>query len=362
MLGALSFFKNLLFSGFVAGERVEKRSVGRPKTKINFDETGEIELEEELDIKKSVPWWKDPVQKDESAEFEEIQNTVLYDELEICLKESRLEVIELPETISAVLGIIHRKNFRYDEVVDIIERSPALTGDFLSIVNSAAFSRGIFIHTLTHALPRLGRAEIQSILFLNASKMSVPETPLFHKVVEEIIMESQAVAKICSILGEKLYRDSNEAFLAGLLHNVGKIGLLKQISKHYNLPEDLDMEYHQSIFRSILPKFSGKAGKIIGDYWKLDKKITRVMSHHNQLEKLVAAGINRDDLKIVALVNLSVYISRLLGFGMSLKEADLFGQLSAQILNFHDTPANRKLLMELYESFSEQELAVVKAA
>jgi len=362
MLGALSFFKGLFFPGSVTENRTKKRTVGRPKTKISFDETGEIELEEELDIKKSIPWWKDPVQKDESAEFEEIQNTVLYDELEICLKESRLEVIELPETISAVLGIIHRKNFRYDEVVEIIERSPALTGDFLSIVNSAAFSRGIFIHTLTHALPRLGRTEIQSILFLNASKMSVPETPLFHKVVEEIIMESQAVAKICYILGQRLYRDSNEAFLAGLLHNVGKIGLLKQISKHYNLPDDLDMEYHQSIFRSILPKFSSQAGKIIGDYWRLDKRIVRVMSHHNRLPELVKAGTNRDDLKIVALVNLSVYIGRLLGFGMSLNKADLFGQQSSQILNFHDTPANRELLMDLYAAFSERELAVAKAA
>ena len=362
MLGAWSFLKGFLSFNFLVEKQRVKRPVNRPKTKIILDETGEHELAEELDIKKSVPWWKEPVQKDESAEFEAVQNTVLYDELELCLKESRLEVIELPETISAVLGIIHRKNFRYDEVVDIIERSPALTGDFLSIVNSAAFSRGIFIHTLTHALPRLGRKEIQSILFLNASKMSVPETPLFHKVVEEIITESQAVAKICRILGERLYRDPNEAFLAGLLHNIGKIGLLKQISNHYNVPEDLDMEYHQSIFRSILPKFSGKAGKIIGDYWRLDKRIVRVMSHHNKLNNLVKAGINRDDLKIVALVNLSVYIGRILGFGMSLEKADLFNQASAQILNFHDNDANRKLLWDIYMSFSEEELAVDQVA
>lgn len=362
MLGALSFLKQLFFLGYVPQKQKKTKPVGRPKTKVKLDETGEFELGEELDIQKAVPWWRDPVQKDESAEFEEIQNTVLYDELELCLKESRLEVIELPETISAVLGIIHRRNFRYEEVIDIIERSPALTGDFLSIVNSAAFSRGIFIHTLDHALPRLGRTEIQSILYLNASKMSVPETPLFHKVVEEIIQESQAVAKISRILASRYYRDQNEAFLAGLLHNIGKIGLLKQISKHYNVPEDLDMEYHQSIFRSILPDFAGKAGEKIGQYWKLSKRITRVLSHYNKLNVLVKAGINRDDLKIVALVNLSVYIARILGFGMSLKEADLFNTHAAQILNFHDTPANRQLLMDIFLSFSEEELAHTKVA
>ena len=362
MLGVLSFFKSLFSFGLVAESQANTRKVGRPKTIRNLDETLEDEVVEELDIRKSVPWWKTPIQKDETAEFEEIDNTVLYDELEMCLKESRLEVIELPETISDVLGIIHRRNFRYDDVIEIIERSPVLTGDFLSIVNSAAFSRGIFIHTLIHALPRLGRNEIQSILFLNASKMSAPETPLFDRVVIEIIMESQAVAKICYILGERLYRDANEAFLAGLLHNVGKIGLLKQISKHYNLPDDLDIEYHQSIFRGILPKFAGRAGKKIGEYWRLDQRIVRVMSHHNKLTTLVKEGVNRDDLKIVALVNLSIYIARILGFGMSIEKADLFNQTSAQILNFHDTPANRRLLMELFESFTDQELAVAKAA
>ena len=362
MQGVMSFFKGLFSFGFVAEAQPKARKVGRPKTKVSLDETLDNEEVIELDVKKSVPWWRDPVQKDESAEFEEIQNTVLYDELEICLQESRLEVIELPETISAVLGIIHRRNFRYEDVIDIVNRSPALTGDFLSIVNSAAFSRGMFIHTLTHALPRLGRNEIQSILFLNASKMSAPETPLFDRVVREIILESQAVAKICRILGESLYRDANEAFLAGLLHNVGKIGLLKQISRHYNLPDDLNVEYHQSIFRGILPKFAGKAGKKIGEYWKLDKRIVRVMSHHNKLKTLVKAGVNRDDLKIVALVNMSVYISRILGFGMSLEKADLFNQTSAQILNFHDNAANRQLLMDLFEAFSEQELAMAKAA
>ncbi len=230
MTGILLFFRDLLG---LEDFDVPRRKIKSLKTKNSARTQVMLSLEDKPQEEEDY-WWENPVIKDESAEFEEISNSVLYDELTVCLKETRLEVIELPETISSVLGIIHRKHFWYSEVVDLIQQSPALTGDFLSIVNSAAFSRGLFIYDLDQALPRLGRKKIQSILFLNASKMSAPETPLFAKIIEEIIHESQAVGKICRLLAPVFSIDANEAFLAGLLHNIGKIGLLKQISKHYD--------------------------------------------------------------------------------------------------------------------------------
>ena len=352
------FLKELLGIGFLAPEgsvEVTEKKKSRAKTKL------ELSVKQVIDVDET-PWWETPQIKDESAEFEEVNNSVLYDELKITLKESRLEVIEIPATISAVLGIIHRKHFWYSEVVNIIEKSPALTGDFLSIVNSAAFSRGLFIYGLGNALPRLGRKKIQSILFLNASKMSIPETPLFQRVVEDIISESQAVAKMCRILSPVFGLDSDEAFLAGLLHNIGKVGLLKQISKHYHVPEDLDMEYHQSLFKNILPVFADKAGRKIGEYWKLEPKIIRAISHHAKLQELINAGISANDLKLVALVNLSSYMARILGFGASVENCDLFGLKACEILNFEDTPSNRRVLRALYNAFTEDELAKAEAA
>jgi HD-like signal output (HDOD) protein len=349
MTGIMSFLKELFGLGFMAPEKSPS-----PK-KIKVLTNHKLALESSLLIDEN-PWWETPLYQDESAEFEEIANTVLYDELQISLKESRLEVIEIPATIAAVMGIIHRKHFWYSDVIKTIERSPALTGDFLSIVNSAAFSRGLFIYGLDNALPRLGRTQIQSILFLNASKMSLPETPLFNNIVTDIISESQAVAKMCRILSPVFGINTDEAFLAGLLHNIGKIGLLKQISKHYNLPDDLDMEYHQSLFKNILPVFANDAGKIIGEYWKLEPKIIRVLSHHNKLTELERSGLRGPELRLVALVNLCIYMCRILGFGEVLRESNLFGQHSCKILGFRDTPVNRNILMRLYHSFSEQEL------
>lgn len=351
-MGIFAFFSNLF-----GGGETTVRSFDQKKPEAKTEETTENE-EENVEIEEEILWWENPVQRKESVEFEALSTSVLYDELNRSLTESRLEIIEIPDNISAILDIIHRKNFKYDEITELIQHSPVLTGDFLSISNSAAFSRGIAIRNLGQALPRLGKQTIQSILFLNASKMTVPDNPIFQKTAKEIILESQAVAKICRMLGEKFYGDGNEAFLAGLLHNIGKLGLLKQIANFYDVPEDLDMEYHQSLFANIFPIFYQEAGEIIGKYWKLEDKIIQSISHHNKIDVLIENKVEGQDLRIAALVNISVYIARIIGFGDSaLETADLFGQQSAEIIGLKDNPNTRKLLDEIYEAIVEQEPA-----
>ncbi|MCM8537612.1 MAG: HDOD domain-containing protein [Lentisphaeraceae bacterium] len=359
MQNLINLFKEFLGIGILPSEKyfVPKKKAAKTskiyKHKLSLAEPRNLEI---------FRWWELPVQKDERAIFEEIENSVLYDELKVVLKESRLEVIELPATISAVMDKIHKKHFWYSEVVELIEKSPALTGDFLSIVNSAAFSKGMFIYDLYHALPRLGRKKIQSILFLNASKMSLPETPLFEKVSEEIIYQSQAVAKICRILAPQFGIDQNEAFLAGLLHNIGKIGLLKQISNHYNLPKDIDVEYHQSLFDNILPHFENNAAKRIGQYWKLENKIIAAITQHSSLDKMNRSCLDLKDLKLISLVNLAVYLSRILGYGNSITQTNLFELTSAKILNLKDDENGHRMLMNIYDSFQENEEAETTVA
>ena len=348
-MGIFAFISNLFSGGETTVQSFDKK-----KTSSKVKEKPQVEEDTE-EPEEDIIWWENPVQREDSVEFEALSNTVLYDELNRSLKESRLEIIEIPDNIASILDIIHRKNFKYEEITELIEHSPVLTGDFLSIANSAAFSRGIAIRNLGQALPRLGKQTIQSILFLNASKMTVPDSSIFQKTAEEVITESQAVAKICRMLGERLYGDGNEAFLAGLLHNIGKLGLLKQIANFYEVPDDLDMEYHQSLFGNIFPMFYQEAGEIIGRYWKLEDKIIQSISHHNKLDELIENEVEGQDLKIAALVNISVYMARILGFGDNIKEdCDLFGQQSAEILGLKDSQGIRKLLDDIYEALVEQ--------
>ena len=145
--------------------------------------------------------------------------------------------------------------------------------------------------------------------------------------------------------------DSNEAFLAGLLHNIGRIGLLKQISNHYNMPDEIDVEYHQSIFNNILPKFETKAAKKICEYWKLEDKIIRAITGHSELENINRSLIPQDYIRLTALVNLAVYLSRILGYGDSVQRPDVFNTLAAKILGFKEDNKTKNLLVDIKYAF-----------
>jgi HD-like signal output (HDOD) protein len=353
-MGIFAFFSRLFGNGTEEKITVKVADIEKNPAVQEDDQSEEDVAEVEHDL-----WWENPIIKNEEVAFEAVTNTILYDELHRSVKEHRLEIIEIPDNLAAILDILHKKNFQYPEIVNLVEHSPVLTGDFLSVANSAAFNRGIAIKNLTLALPRLGKQSIQSILFLNASKLTIPDNPIFSHIAEEVIIESQAVAKIARILADHLHIDPNEAFLTGLLHNVGKLGLLKQISLHYDMPDEIDVEYHQSLFKNIFPIFHNEAGKIISEYWKLDKKIISVIHMHNNLQKLIDSEADGETLRLAALINISAYISRILGFSDCLHEgAQLFEQGACQVLKLEDNSTTRKLLNKLYDDIIEVEEAV----
>lgn len=63
--------------------------------------------------------------------------------------------------------------------------------------------------------------------------------------------------------------------------------------------------------------------------------------------------IHSDVIKLTTLVKLSVYLSRILGYGESLKDSDVFGQLSAKILGFNRSEKYMKLLYFIKDPFDE---------
>ena len=164
-MGIFDFFSRL-FGSATQETVVKKAAVSKQVTEEEQAETEEEPAEDEN------LWWENPILKDESVHFESVTNTILYDELHRSVKEHRLEIIEIPNNIAAILDILHRKNFKYPEIVSLVEHSPVLTGDFLSISNSAAFNRGIKIKSLAQALPRLGKQSIQFNPFFSSMRPS----------------------------------------------------------------------------------------------------------------------------------------------------------------------------------------------
>ncbi len=142
----------------------------------------------------------------------------------------------LPPVIAQLVALFARDDYTLDQIVSVLERDPPVSGRVLRLANSAYYGFASRVDTLRRAAVLLGAATIQG-LALAASLLDrwggrVPE------VVLEVWLHSYLCGKGCRYLAVRLPpRPGGLApdalFLAGLLHDVGKIRFLARDPEGY---------------------------------------------------------------------------------------------------------------------------------
>lgn len=287
---------------------------------------GKKRKEEPAEIIDSEYWWcfqgHPPAENVHS--FDEIDDEKVCTELSRRIDNDEFPVIEIPDNIMKTLSILNNPEFDFADVAHLINRSPSMAGEFIKVINSSLYSRGIIIHDLKLALPRLGKENVKALLYMYSTKMCFVNHPLFNKLAENIVDHSYATAIIASYMSQRYYPDQDGAFLAGLLHDIGKLGILKAISETYKLPKKCDFEVQLEIFDNILPALHGKAGRFLAENWKVNKTVISAIEHHHDF---MDYGFGEDEqlaYHLSALVNISDTMARILGYGQRIDAVNIF--------------------------------------
>jgi HD-like signal output (HDOD) protein len=255
---------------------------------------------------RTADWWESPpAATPPTTLLEGLDGGAIQTQLEASLAGGTFKMVEIPANVFRCLEILNQPDFDYGEVELLISHSPVLAGNIITIANSSIYSRGSAISKLSVALPRLGCGKIKAILYFASCERQLSNHPLFSQVAPQITRHS--------------YPDSDSAFLAGLLHDVGKLAILKEMASHYSFG-------HQPAKRpalteescgDILPLFHAQVGGLIAANWKLAPTITNVIAHHHDLAVDIADADDQQlDMCLVRIVHLSDIVARMLGFGI----------------------------------------------
>jgi putative nucleotidyltransferase with HDIG domain len=280
-----------------------------------------------------TPWWEHPGNEMFDAPvFEILQDDRVAEELNRKIDDDEFPVIEIPGNVMKAMEILNKSDFEYNEVADLIRHSPAMTGEFIKSFNSALFFRGETISDLKVGLPRLGKDNIKAMLYMYSSRMSFSKDVLFNDLAKNIVDHCYAVALIASHLAQIYYPNPDEAFLAGLLHDIGKLGILRALNETYELPEEIDFELTEEVFDDIFPGLHERAGGFLAKNWKIDNEVIFSIEHHHDL---MEQDFDPEDQahRLSALVNLSDTIARILGRGRGIAKVDVFEEPSAEALS-----------------------------
>jgi len=195
------------------------------------------------------------------------------------------------------------------KIGELISQDISLTAKVLQIVNSAFFGLSRKISNPTEAVTFLGANIIKSlILYIKIfSSFKMPEEN--QNFINNIWLHSIKVADISKKISKYYTKNisiSEGAYIASILHDIGKIVLL-QIPNYYNdIIELISVEkisYQEAEYRLFHTSHSEVGAYLLG-IWGLPEEIVEAVAYHHKPSKT-----ENDEFTILTFVHIANSLS-----------------------------------------------------
>ena len=233
------------------------------------------------------------------------------------LKVGRIKSLApLPKLAQRIMEISHDPNSTPKDLADIIQRDQVLTAKILKIVNSAYYGFPRKIGHIDRAIIVLGFNEVNNITLAACLMQVYPiggESPYFDR--EAFWLHSLSTAFIARSLSSQIPAlNPREAFVVGLLHDIGMVVLDQQFREIFNHVLALAKEKNQPLYeisREVLNTDHAEIGGIIADSWNLPSNLVNAIQYHHK------PMLARKDQYEVHLAHIANYMSHKYGVGSS---------------------------------------------
>ncbi len=237
---------------------------------------------------------------------------------------------DLPSNTKLLLdtmGLLKSTNSSIKEIKKTISLDQSLTAFILKVSNSPFYGPKQDISTLTHAISYLGYSNLRTILMSYFTKNLLSKIKdknirnglwkhsLFNAFIAQTIVES---LKIC---------DPEEAYISGLLHDIGKIVMFKNSENKFISTIKLvnNKNYEPVDAENEIFGFSHlEIGLILSESWNFTDNIKYAISFHHSYEKI--SDITKLPT-IISLTNKLSYIENFSIYNMEIKRIDYSSEI-----------------------------------
>jgi putative nucleotidyltransferase with HDIG domain len=226
----------------------------------------------------------------------------------------------LPNVASALMRMGAQDNVQVEEVAQLIETDPSAAARLLKIVNSAYRGLQAKVSSINRAVVMLGVNGVRNVL------LSMQAMDVFGKVsgdkqsaLLELWKHCLAVASAAELIAENTGGILPEdAFSAGLLHDIGKIALHSVSQDEYLEIVRTAREQGTGISEAERQRYGvthAEAGRYLAEKWGLPEPLVRAISDHHLLPE-IRDPADKADLS-VAIVSLADDVVRRQRIGFS---------------------------------------------
>ncbi|MFW5906389.1 MAG: HDOD domain-containing protein [Desulfobia sp.] len=224
----------------------------------------------------------------------------------------------LPVVVLKLLKLSGNLESSADELVKLVETDPAITARVLRVVNSAAYGFRQEITSIKHAVVLLGFDQMWTLALeisifeqlLNSGTPCGFDSKFFWRHCLSVACLSRAIAE------ERGHPDPEKLYIAGLLHDIGKI----IFESHGKITYDDFLNNNGHFFESLVreeAKMIGLSHDHLGAYcchrWGLPDSITLSVRFHH--ERYYYLDMDQEKIQEIAFVSLADFLTWAHGIG-----------------------------------------------
>ena len=222
----------------------------------------------------------------------------------------------LPTTVSKILEICNDPQTRPADLNKVISLDPVLMGKVMKLINSAYYGVSQEVTSLVRAIIMLGINTVKNLALSTAVLGTLGKAKDFKALNMEGFWRHSLCVGVTSKLIAKRRRVDNsileEYFMAGLLHDLGKIPLNNVLSDGYLRAMSTSDRRNVSLYKAEREEIGADhcdVGRFIMENWKLSKEITDAVAFHHTAAGY--EGSSRDIVDTVAVANYFANVSEI---------------------------------------------------
>jgi HD-like signal output (HDOD) protein len=223
-----------------------------------------------------------------------------------------LELPVFPNSVVELQGLLSKPDFTVDQIAEVILKDQTLCSQVLRLANSSFFSGLKEITTIPKAVVRLGTKQVLNCVIMASQRnLYRSKNKIISVYMERLWKHASACALGAKWIAEKTgYREiAQEALLAALLHDIGKLFLLK-VLEQINAAGKSEIPLSGALISEILDHMHCKQGFTLLKKWDIPELYCCVARDHHR------EAFNPDSL-ILAMVGLVNQATRKLGVGIN---------------------------------------------
>ncbi|MEW6220305.1 MAG: HDOD domain-containing protein [Thermodesulfobacteriota bacterium] len=220
------------------------------------------------------------VQVDEARAAAQDQGAQLMADLRRRIESGRIALPPTPELVDKLNRATQSESVSMVEIGKIIIADQILATKLLKVVNSPFYGLAGEVTSLQHAISVIGLAAVKSIVTAHAiGAMS----PAAAKRIRPVLQHSLFVAFIGKRLAKLAGIDPEEAFVCGILHDIGKTVLFELLARE---------EVPPAAEAGLISQFHPEIGHLLTRKWSLSSLVQAAVRWHHQPQEAPAFALH----------------------------------------------------------------------